>query len=86
MGYTVRLTKRVTRELTALPRRQQVRVARCIDQLAENPRPEQAISMKGTWADHLRVRVGDYRIIYTIRDDEVLVLVVRIGHRREVYR
>lgn len=42
--------------------------------------------MKGEFQDHYRVRVGDYRVIYQIRDQALIVVVVRIGHRKEVYR
>jgi len=60
-------------------------VARKIDALSGDPRPPGVEKLRG--AENLwRVRVGDYRIIYTVRDEVVLVLVIRIGHRREVYR
>ncbi len=52
--------------------------------LADNPRPEGALKMEG--AETYRVRVRDYRIIYEIVDRELLVLVVKIGHRRDVYK
>ena len=56
-----------------------------IDQLAENPRPQGCKKLKGD--DNLwRVRAGDYRIVFSIHDDLLLVLVIRIAHRREVYR
>ena len=65
--------------------RDRVRVARKIDSLAGNPRPLGVEKLRG--AQNLwRVRVGDYRIIYTVRDEVLLVLLVRIGNRREVYR
>ena len=53
--------------------------------LAEEPRPPAAVKMQGP-EGYYRVRVGDYRVVYAIEDDVLLVLVVRIGHRREVYR
>jgi len=71
--------------LAALQRRDRVRVARKIDSLAGDPRPAGVEKPRGA-EDLWRVRVGDDRIIYTIRDEVLLVLVVRIGHRREVYR
>jgi mRNA interferase RelE/StbE len=51
--------------------------------LAEDPRPPGARALQGR--PGLRVRVGDYRIIYTVEDDVLLVVVVRLGHRRDVY-
>ena len=52
--------------------------------LGRDPRPTGAKSLRGR--DGMRVRVGDYRIIYTVRDDVLLVVVVDLGHRREIYR
>ena len=56
-----------------------------IDELAENPRPAGLKKLKGP-AGFLRIRVGDYRVIYCVHDDVLIVLVVRIAHRREAYR
>jgi mRNA interferase RelE/StbE len=53
--------------------------------LAENPRPHGVESLAGEKGLY-RIRASDYRIVYQIRDDALLVLIVRIGHRREVYR
>ena len=52
--------------------------------LADNPRPPGSIKLKGE--DSYRIRVGDYRIIYTIQDDRLIVLVIEVGHRRDIYR
>jgi mRNA interferase RelE/StbE len=62
----------------------QQRVAAAIDLLAEEPRPPRATVLVGR-RGYLRVRTGDYRIVYTVSDDVLLVLVVALGHRREVY-
>ena len=58
---------------------------RKLDALEENPRPFGVEKMAGP-ADLYRVRVGDWRIVYAIRDRELVVIVIRIGNRREVYR
>lgn len=85
MAYRIEVKPSAARVLTKLPRPAQRRIARKIDALAKDPRPRGAEKLRG--ADDLyRVRAGDYRVIYRIRDDVLLVLVVRIGHRREVYR
>lgn len=55
-----------------------------IKQLGENPRPHGCKKLKGTEA--YRVRYGDYRIVYTINDKEILITVVKIGHRKDVYK
>ena len=56
-----------------------------IDRLVENPRPVGAIKLAGEEGVY-RLRSGDYRILYTLQDNLLLVLVLKIGHRREVYR
>ena len=61
------------------------RIDTAIRALAQEPRPKGCIQMAGH-SDTYRIRVGDYRILYRIQDDVLVVLVVRIGHRREVYR
>ena len=60
------------------------RIAAAIDGLADDPRPRGSVKLAGR--NDYRVRVGDYRIVYAVDDDERLVLVARIAHRREVYR
>ncbi len=61
------------------------RIGQKIDLLAENPRPPGCEKLSGT-ENRWRVRVGDYRIIYEVYDNRLVVLVIRIGHRREIYR
>lgn len=56
-----------------------------IDDLAETPRPPGTKKLAGM-ADRWRIRVGDYRIIYDIRDGMLTILVVKVGHRKDVYR
>lgn len=84
MTYTVRFRPRAAKQLGALPKGVRTTIAKVIDALADDPRPAGAVALKGT--DFLRVRVRDYRVIYEVQDDELVVLVVRIGHRRDVYR
>jgi mRNA interferase RelE/StbE len=64
-----------------------VRIGIAIRALADDPRPPGAALLTGEGAERAwRVRVGDYRILYQIRDDQLLVIVIRVGHRREIYR
>jgi mRNA interferase RelE/StbE len=82
--YAVILLSPAVRDLKAISRPHQERIRDHIDKLAENPRPPGAKALKhgaGRW----RIRVGDYRVIYRIEDDRLVVLVIKIGHRREVY-
>jgi mRNA interferase RelE/StbE len=83
--YEVEIARRAVKSLTRLPRREQQRIRAAIDLLADEPRPPGCVALKGE--DHAyRVRVGDYRIIYEVHDDRLVVLVVRVGHRQDVYR
>ena len=82
--YAVEFLPSAAKALSKLERRTQVRIARRVDRLAVDPRAD-AVKLIGA-DDIWRARVGDYRILYRIEDDRLLVLVIRIGHRREVYR
>jgi mRNA interferase RelE/StbE len=85
MRYQIDFVPAARRQFQKLSRDLQERLARTIDGLADNPRPHGAIKLEGA-EDAYRIRVGDYRIIYEIRDTVLTVLIVRVGHRREVYR
>lgn len=85
MTYAVRIKRPAVKALESLPRSERERIGAAIDALASNPRPVGAIRLAGA-TDLYRVRVGDYRVLYEIQDAELIVLVVKIGHRREVYR
>ena len=81
----VRLARRAVRSLALLQRREQLRIRAAIDLLAENPRPLGCMALQRE-PGVFRVRVGDFRIIYEVMDELLLVQVVRIGHRRVAYR
>ncbi len=85
MAYRIEVKASAEKEVARLPRRDQRRVVAAIESLADDPRPAGARKLVGA-GDAYRVRVGDYRIIYQIRDDLLIVYVVRVGHRRDVYR
>jgi len=82
--YQVQIARRALKSLAALPRKEQQRVRAAIDLLAETPRPPGCIAMVGEQSAY-RVRVGDYRIVYEVHDRILIIQVVRIGHRRNVY-
>jgi mRNA interferase RelE/StbE len=85
-SYSIQLKPAAERDLKKIKDRAVLtRISRVIDGLATNPRPPGVKALQGD-SSILRIRVGDYRILYTIEDPVLLVLVVRIGHRREVYR
>ena len=86
MPYTVEVGRKVRKFLVALPdRKLRARLQEAIAGLADTPRPPGCLKMKGEEALY-RIRVGDYRIIYQIQDAMLVVLVVQIGNRREIYR
>ncbi len=85
MTYQIEFVKQAAKQLRALPAQEQERLQPKIDALATEPRPIGVIKLAGE-ENLYRIRVGDYRIIYSIQDDQLLVLVVKIGHRRDVYR
>jgi mRNA interferase RelE/StbE len=82
--YRVQLAPAAVRQLRTLDPPGRRRVQAAIDLLAEEPRPPGARQLVGG-AGEWRVRTGDFRIIYDIRDQELLVLVIKVGHRRDVY-
>jgi mRNA interferase RelE/StbE len=84
--YAVQLAPAALRELRRLDLPARRRVHAVIDLLADDPRPPACKAMAGQAFGTYRVRTGDYRIVYEVHDDRLVVLVIRIGHRREVYR
>lgn len=85
MGYEVVLKPSAAKVLRKLPKPIQKRIGKRIDELAGNPRPPDAKALAGA-EGFLRVRAGEYRIVYTVKDRELIVLVIRVGHRREIFR
>jgi mRNA interferase RelE/StbE len=85
MAYRVVFRRSAARELASLPQPIRGRVTRAVDALATNPRPPGAKLLRepgGRW----RLRVGDYRVLYRVDDDRVVVVVVRVRHRSIAYR
>lgn len=85
MTYTLRFAARAKKTFLKYPKKLQDRILKALEPLKQTPRPRQAEKLSGR-EDLFRVRVGDYRVIYSVHDDELLVLVVKIGHRGKVYR
>jgi mRNA interferase RelE/StbE len=82
--YSLKIKPSAGKELDALDDALFARIDRKIMALAENPRPPGCKRLKG-YKDQWRVRVGDYRVVYTIDDQKLLVEVTRIRHRSEIY-
>ena len=85
MLYTIQFTPHAQRDFATLERGAQQRLRRRIDHLAEDPFPAGARKLHAE-EPFYRIRVGDYRVIYEVGTDQLVVIVVKIGHRREVYR
>jgi mRNA interferase RelE/StbE len=85
MTYAVELSSAASKSLKKLDAPLRLRIAGAIELLSVEPRPPGATMLRGGERGRWRVRVGDHRLIYTIEDDRLIVLVLRIGHRREVY-
>ena len=84
MPYSVEILRSAQKQLGKIDRNQRSRVFQAIRKLADDPRPPGTKKLTGRPA--WRIRVGSYRIIYEIHDDRLVVLVVAIGDRKEVYR
>ena len=85
MSYAVALLRDAQKALDKTDAELRGRMIRAMRLLEDDPRHPGVVKMTGP-DDFYRVRVGDWRIVYAIRDRELVVIVIRIGHRREVYR
>ncbi|MBX3278985.1 MAG: type II toxin-antitoxin system RelE/ParE family toxin [Acidobacteria bacterium] len=81
----IEVLRSAVKELRSLPKDAQIRIGRAIDSLASNPRPPRVKALQSD-GKRLRIRIGDYRVIYQVEDDRLVVLIVKIGHRREIYK
>jgi mRNA interferase RelE/StbE len=81
--YSVSLSRTAARQLDRLPLRTAETLLEAIQSLAENPRPQGVKKLKGR--EGFRIRRGDYRIIYDIHDRQLVIEVVAIGHRKDIY-
>jgi mRNA interferase RelE/StbE len=84
VNYRIEFTKQAAKLFKKLSARDRQRLKPKIDALAQNPRPNGVVKLSGE-DDLYRIRVGDHRVIYSIQDNRLLVLVVKIGHRRDIY-
>ena len=85
MAYTVEFSTSALREFKALERAVQRHIATRIDAFVDSPFPSGTKKLQGE-ADVYRIRISDYRVIYRVDGKRVKVLILKIGHRREVYR
>lgn len=83
MKYNIRIEKNAIKQLKKVPPPYYNNIKAAILKLAHNPRPERCRKLKGR--DAYRIRISNYRVIYEIHDDILLILVITIGHRQDVY-
>ena len=81
--YKIIVKKSVSKDLKKIPKKDIERILSAIKDLADNPRPPQSKKLSGQ--ERYRLRQGNFRILYSIEDDKLVVSVVRIGNRRDVY-
>ena len=82
--YRILIKPSAVKELEAIPAKDRSRIVYRIQRLADEPRPRGCEKLSRH--DRYRIRQGKYRILYEVRDDEVIVIVVRVAHRREAYK
>ena len=82
--YKVYFKESVEKDFSAIPKKDLQKILRRIEALTQDPRPQGHEKLTGQ--ERYRVRQGNYRIVYSIRDTEFMVWVVKIGHRRDIYR
>lgn len=85
--YKLRFDKRYLKDLEKIPRQFRNGIREKVNDLAENPRPEGSIKLSGSKNNPLyRIRYGDYRIVYTIQDHLLVIIIIELGHRKDIYR
>ncbi len=82
--FAIEFKATARKSLERLEKKDQLRIYAAIELLGDNPRPPLSVKIKGS--DYLRVRVGDYRILYSIDSGRLIILIIDLGHRREIYR
>ncbi len=83
--YKIQILKSADKTLKNVVQKDRIKIVEHINQLADSPRPLGCKKLKGT--EFYRIRIGDYRVIYKIEEDDILlILVIRIGHRKDIYK
>jgi mRNA interferase RelE/StbE len=82
--YSLRIKSSAAKEIGALPKSERERVIAAIDSLREDA--QQGTQLKGSATGLRRIRVGNYRIIFEVQKSELVILVLRVGHRKDIYR
>ena len=83
--HSIVIKRSALKALSKLPEKESTKISDAIDKLADDARPDGCKKLEGR-GDSYRIRVGNYRVIYEINDDELMILVVEIGNRKEIYK
>jgi len=86
LTYRIEILPSAIKELGQLPIKERKRIDKRIQSLAVDPRPSGVVAMQGSRKGLLRLRVGNYRVIYSVEEQRLIVIVVKVGHRQDVYR
>lgn len=84
MSWQVQIERKAQKVLKKIPDPYKSNIIEAIDELTKNARPSGCAKLKGA-SGLWRIRVNDYRIVYQIKDDQLLILIIRIGHRKDIY-
>ena len=84
-SYSIEVSATAERQLRKLPRAEMIRVIRAVQSLADEPRPRGCRKLQG-YDDAYRIRVGNYRVLYSVDGKKIIVTVLKIAHRRDAYR
>ena len=85
MAYSIELAKSIAKTLERIPAKQQRAIVEAIDGLKHNPRPSGTKKLKGEDGVY-RIRVGEYRILYEIEDKRLIIFILKVGGRKDIYR
>jgi mRNA interferase RelE/StbE len=83
-SYKIEVAKKVRKNFQNIPKNDALRILQAIEHLAEDPRPAGAKKLKGE--ELYRIRIGVYRVIYEILEDTLIITVVKVGHRKDIYK
>jgi mRNA interferase RelE/StbE len=86
MGFSIEITRSALKDLKKIDKTQQRKIRQKIDELSLNPTPHGCKQLKGSAFNLFRIRIGDYRVIYSVENQKLLVLIIKIGHRKDIYR
>lgn len=87
MKYTIEVSEKIAKKISKIPQIDRKRIIKAIDALAGNPRPDGCKKLKGCNNPPIyRLRSGNYRIAYSIKDSNLVILIIEVAHRKDIYK